>query len=104
MSNSRVLFCFILVCSIGALLCKAQDVKQETVYLKTADGSTLRTIYYYSTSFEAAPVSSILMRTPYNIDTSNVRQIATIVVAAYKFALVTQDFEGRFVPTRIALG
>ena len=82
-------------------VCAAQDVKVATAYLKTRDNVALRTIYYYSPSFESAPVSTVLMRTPYNIDTAAIRNIATIVVAAYKFVLVTQDFRGRCVFSQI---
>ena len=72
-----------------------ENVQTLTVWVPMRDKITLKTtLYFYPSIVKSRPVSAILYRTPYNID-SNPNYLIKITQIS-QMVLVAQDFRGRW--------
>lgn len=92
MSNSQVVTYLILLLVI--MVANAEQVQNITIYLPMRDKVELKTTLYFYPNVTKAPVSSVLYRTPYNIDAQHNYLITITKITG--FVVVAQDFRGRW--------
>jgi len=73
-----------------------ESVQTITIMLPMRDKTTAlkTTLYFYPSIVQKQPVSSILYRTPYNIDASHNYLVKMTEIT--QFVVVAQDFRGRY--------